>query len=76
MEEMRRPGHVAWLRSLTPEQGYQILLDLHRFADACPMTAEERERLDRWRWERKLEERLRIVAALQALDRLREQDGK
>lgn len=68
-EERCLPAKIAWLRSLTPEESIRIYLELAAVAEGMVTDPEERRRLEAWRWERKLETRLRMVRAFQALDR-------
>lgn len=67
-EERCRHEHLAWLRGLSPAEGFDLLAGFHEFVAALPRNAAEVERWERARWEEKLAARDRLVAILSEWD--------
>jgi hypothetical protein len=67
-EKECRREHVAWLRSLTPQDSLALCESLHQLAGELIDGTCRAER-EQARWEEKLAMRRRVVATLLALDR-------
>jgi hypothetical protein len=66
----------AWLRGLTPGDRFTLYEDLFNIIYHGRDKNIDLERLEQWRWQQKVADRLRIVDALQSLDALRERSAK
>lgn len=70
-EERARPANEAWLYSLTPHDRFALYADMFNMIwEARRNVDGDWERLDEWRWQQKLELRLRMVEAFQKRDEL------
>ncbi|HEY4232569.1 MAG TPA: hypothetical protein VGM76_04030 [Lacipirellulaceae bacterium] len=66
-----RDENDASIRRLTAADRFSIYADLFNVIWVARGELGNWERLDRWRWEQKLDERRRLVAAFNKLDQLR-----
>lgn len=67
---MTAASDAAWIRGLTVSDKFALYQEMFRLMWSAPRDPAERERLERWRWEQKLETRLRMVEAFRKLDQL------
>jgi hypothetical protein len=70
-EAVTRPHEAKWLRSLTPEQSFQIYADLYQFIFEARRRRRDWSKLETWHWQQKLETRQRMVEAFRQLDQIR-----
>jgi hypothetical protein len=70
-EKACRPAHIAWLRSLTPDDALALYEEFHSFVSSQTGDDPGLARLEKLRWEEKVAIRQRMVAAFAALDRMR-----
>jgi hypothetical protein len=70
-ESLSRKENAEWIRSLSPTERFVIYSGLFNAVWAARRDPEEVERLERWRWEQKLAQRMRAVEAFEKLDELR-----
>jgi hypothetical protein len=60
---MTRQEYVAWLRSLTPQQSWEVFCRIMRVAEEFPMPPEVEAKIRERKWQEKLEGR-RLFAKL------------
>jgi hypothetical protein len=70
-EERARSADQAWLRSLTPQEGFVLYADMFNLIWKARRSLKgDWGRLDEWRWREKLALRLRMVEAFWKRDEL------
>jgi hypothetical protein len=70
-ESLVRKENADWIRGLSPEERFAIYEGLFNLIWTAQRDPQEAERLDRWRWEQKVAQRLRAVEAFAKLDQVR-----
>ena len=72
-EAKARPHDAAWLRSLSPQQRFEIYAGLFNLIREMRLGQGDWSKLDAWHWQHKLAARRRVVEALRKLDQLRDE---
>jgi hypothetical protein len=70
-ESPARKENAEWIRSLSPEERFAIYEGLFDLIWTAQRDPQETERLEHWRWELKVAQRLRAVEAFAKLDQIR-----